>query len=677
MSVKKCTVKGCERGDIVALQRQIQVISLPKSKNPHQPSHTETIMFHYFCQAHFDRNELRKKNVRLLPATALTSDNDPNSTVGTEATQSRLNELLLNSMDGNPAYSNRKRKAGDSENHVNQVKPARLINNGKLHTLNGALTAKDITNNKVRKINSENCEPSTTTAEDNDCIITEEPSPTVIDLSDDDADESNKMIELILCDETELECTDTTKEYLVEISNDCEDQDDVEPLDISFVSFNDLPSESIDFIDMENEDIVECEDDETKQSSDSTPTAQKRCGNVWSADDKSIDLTDEPTVDEEETNVDIEGFRSAVIREIRRRLNKRFPGVIQTVSWNETSQQFEVSLSKTAKFKADDGFQNFLREVVNQAIQCNDRASKAKAAARTGKRKANGQVNKNVILNKEYSGKSQQEILKHSQNSTSANTPPSTSVTDRSTKTYNLDQIMKKTESYLGLRAETLRQIENLLPERLRHRSMLILLLRKLKLNEPFFMLSDVLCLDNEHCVRIFNEFLPLLSRTLKGLIQWPTNRREPLAIVDVLEIEVEKPKSLVKQNLTFCSRRQRHITKFFICVTPTGYITYISPPFQIIRANTFMVGLRTIPLCSSVLANPDLLASVTLSKKSRITSLGDFNHHQTERKIFQRVCDRLRRFALISGVSHLKNEILLHHALSVVACLCNLELEQ
>ncbi|KAG4069852.1 hypothetical protein HA402_009559 [Bradysia odoriphaga] len=668
MSLKKCTVKGCERGDIVALQRQIQVISLPKSKNPHQPSHTETIMFNYFCQAHFDRNELRKKNVRLLPATALTSDNDPNSAVGTGANQLRLNELLLNSMDGNPAYSNRKRKAGDSENSVNQVKPARLINNGKVF-------GRPI----LKAVN-----PQRLTAEDNDCIITEEPLPTVIDLSDDDGDESNKMIELIMCDETEPECTDTTKEYLVEISNECEDQDDVEPLDISFVSFNELPSESVDFIDMENEDIVECEDDETKQSSDSTTTAEKRCENVGSADDKSIDLTDEPTVDavdEEETNVDIEGFRSAVIREIRRRLDKKFPGVIQTVSWNESSQQFEVSLSKSVGFTADDGFQNFLREVVNQAIQCNDRASKARAAARSGKRKANGQVNKNVILNKEYTGKCQQEVLKHSQkngntNSTTANTSSSTSVT-QSTRTYNLNQIMKKSETYLGLRAETLRQIEKLLPDSLRHRSMLILLLRKLKLNESFFMLSDVLCLDNEDCVRIFNEFLPLLSRTLKGLIQWPTNRREPLAVVDILEIEVEKPKYSVKQNLTFCSRRQRYITKFFICVTSTGYITYISPPFQAIRANTFMVGLRTIPHCSSVLANPDLLASVTLRKRSRITSLDDFDHHQTERKIFQRVCDRLRRFALISGVSQLKNEMLLHHALSVVACLCNLELEQ
>lgn len=579
---------------------------------------------------------------------------------------------MLNNVDGNQVLNmNRKRKNSDSENIVNQSKPARLINNGKSCTLNEAIKSKgtaktNVLNNQFHKFDSKDKQIESA-AEDNDCIITEEPE-TVIDLSDDDADESNKMIELIMCDETEPEPTDpTAKEYFVEIANECDDPDEVEPLDINFVSLNDQTNDSVDLIDME--------DDETQQSSNSASATEKRC-------EKAIDLTNEPTVDEEETNVDIEGFRLSVIREIRRRLDKRFPGVVQRVSWNETSQQFEVSLSKETRFKVDDNFQSFLREVVNQAIQCNnDRVSKARAAARCSRKRVYAQANKNLILNKEYAGKPRQIASKHSESNriaslSVANTSVVASGIQITTK-YNVKQILRKSESYLGLRAETFRQIENLLSDRLRNRYMLVLILRKIKLNESFAILSDGLCLGNEDDgVNIFNKSLPLLSHSLKGLIQWPTNRREPLAIVDILHIEIDKPESTIKQNLTYCSHRQRYITSFIICITSTGYITHISTPLQAIRASSFMTCLRTIPHCSAVLANPMLVESVSLSKRSRISSLYDFDH-QAERKVFQRVCDHLRRFRLISGISHLKNEMLLHHALSVAACLCNLELQQ
>lgn len=60
MNLQSCSVRNCSRTDIVAMQKQIQMISIspPRTNNSNesndQTSHTEKIVFQYFCKIHFD-----------------------------------------------------------------------------------------------------------------------------------------------------------------------------------------------------------------------------------------------------------------------------------------------------------------------------------------------------------------------------------------------------------------------------------------------------------------------------------------------------------------------------------------------------------------------------------------------------------------------------------------------
>lgn len=579
----------------------------------------------------------------------------------------------------NPSvYSNRKRKANNSRNRIKQIK---VKNDGQSYTLNEAANSKDNTKvnvsfHKFKKFDSEEYEDSEPTfiepiqsnckqsAEDDDCIITNEPSTPIIDLSVDVGPEcqegSNKMIELIWCEDVEPEPSDM-KEYVIELSNELEDQEIQQPLNINFTTFRapeDDASQSIDLTNEQNNEIVDCEGERML----------------------TIDLTSEQ-ISEEETNVDVVNSSTEVIEQITQKMNSRFPGAVQSISWNVATKQFEVSISKKNGFKMNNAFHQYLREVVNH-----------QPSKLTNNEASSGPVTGNVILNKDYAQK-QQEMKKcletylvntlNRSTSPSPDTllqlPESSQLTSKIqiVSNYNASQILKKSESYLGVTVETFQRIENLLEDRFKNRSVLILLLRKIKLNEPFPILSDVLCPNQEDCIKIYKEFLIEVSRTLEGFHRWPSNCRDSLAIVDIFEIEIKKPNSFIKQSVSFCSQSQRYVVKFIICCTSTGYIFHVSMPFHSIQKKILLSSFASIPKSSSVVVNPNLLhLGQKIISSARIASLFDCNHF-AERNLIQRVFDRLRRFSLINSSSDLKNVNLLKHTVSVVASLCNLEEER
>lgn len=636
-----------------------------------------------------------------MPATALISG-ESRPIIGRVTTGSP-NALSNRETSTSPLAhnSNRKRKTTDSEIQSKQIK---ITFEEKSCALNGSKDTDDTEEYEVLEVDDTE---STTVTDDNDCIITDAPSTdAIIDLSDDDNSDggegSNRMIELIMCNEMDPESSEAAGEYVIEISNDLDDLDTPQPLRVDFLTPKDKTDETVrcqgddrgrmvleknvereqpsrSIQEEQSKSVQNKNDDLPSSRIDNTGTVEIAGTNTIRDSVSTIDLT------EDEINVDIEAFRAAVIKEIKRKLSTIYPAIVQSVSWNHKSNQFEVSLSKRSGFKADDTFHQHLREVVNQAIQGKKSFDlKTKYATRHAKRKpSNGQTTENVILNKEYALKRQLELLKHSDpvevvdSSTGWDVikPVDSNVSlprkQQLVISYSaINQMMQKCDHYLGVSKETFWWFQNLLGG-VRIRSVLILLLRKLKLNESFISLSDTLC-ENFECEDIYVQFLSQASCRLNKFIHWPTLDRKTLAIMNVFEIEIPKPATLMKQLMSYCNSKQRYLVKFIICCTLAGYITHISPPFHSIQHKTVTQCLEKIPEGCTAVMHPNLLKFAPFKNIKRMNSLYDCT---AERNSSERVFDRLRRFSVFNNVSDWKDVRRLEHALLVIACLCNVEL--
>lgn len=617
-------------------------------------------------------------------------------------------------------YSNRKRKP---DNLPSQAKQIKRIDNGIAYTLNEATnssqdnTTVEISFNEFSEFNSEDEDGEPTiiasketelkdSAEDNDCIIVnEQKSAPIIDLSDEDEDPesqdgSGKMIELILCNDIDPEPSEMAEEFEIEIINQMDNQEVQQPLRINFTTIGDAEANSnlsIDLTDAPGDENVNCEsnrDSEANSSSSTDLTIAPSDDNVncdarrmmseTETETDTVDLTDEPQPLKE---INSDEPITIVTERIKRKLDSWYPGIVQSIVWNDTTKQFEVSIGKNNRFNNSIAFHQYLLEVVNQEL-------KRKKSLRKHSEPSNlngDQATEKTISNKVYALKEQdtakcsETVTKAPTNSLNGNSSSRSnigSIAQLACKTQNqiisnymATRILKKSESYLGISTETFQRIEILLSCRSKIRPLLILLFRKIKLNETFSILSDMLCPNNDDCINTFNEFLIEVSRTLNCLLRWPTNGRESLAIVDLFEIEIEKPNSIVDQTLSFCPRRQRYYVKFIISCTSTGYFTYVSAPFYSNQNSTFTKCLASIPKSYTIVAHPDLFDK-KMDCYSRIVSLFDVNR-QAERNVIQRLFKRLRAFSLINDVSDVHFVDLLQHTVSLVACLCNLEGEE
>lgn len=581
-----------------------------------------------------------------------------------------------------PVYSNRKRKRISNS----QTKCSKSNVEGQSYTLNEDDNSKDNTIainlplEKFKKFDSEEYEDGEPTfidtgdstengimqsVEENDCIITNESSATVIDLLDDETEgcEEENMIEVIMCNDIEPDSSETTLELRVDFDVDNDE---------------DAANHSIDLTTEKNIDKVDAT---------ALPT---------------IDLTND-LLSDEDTSDNVDGGSNVIIEKIKRDLCSKYPGTVKSISRNKENNELEIHICKNSSFKSMNEFNEYLLEVATLIRDTQFIFDHPVKSANTTQQKSS-RTNQNislhkrpqtssqpvVVLNKNYN-EMQQSVLNNrraspethkndhdirlDENSTSDNlkAPNKTQIVSD----YNASQILKKSVSYLGVTTETFQKIEGLLKGRLKNKFVLILLLRKIKLNEPFAILSDVLCPNKEDWIKIYEEFLPVLSRTLQGFLQWPMNCRESVAIVDIFEIEIEKPKSTIEQTISFCNQRQRYLVKFLICCTPSGYIAHVSVPFYSIHTNIFKECLDSIPkTCSTVVMNPTLSDfSKKFIRKSTIITTLDCSH-DANRKCIQLIFERMRCFSVMNEILDRKNLKLLQHTCQVVACLCNLEEE-
>lgn len=123
----------------------------------------------------------------------------------------------------------------------------------------------------------------------------------------------------------------------------------------------------------------------------------------------------------------------------------------------------------------------------------------------------------------------------------------------------------------------------------------ILLILKKIRLNNSFVELADDFGISTSQASKIFSKYVPAIAQYLRSFIFWPKPetiiKNLPIAfraryskvqsIIDALEIEIEKPSDPVKQSLSWSEYKQCNTIKYLISATPDGIINYISPGFS------------------------------------------------------------------------------------------------
>lgn len=122
----------------------------------------------------------------------------------------------------------------------------------------------------------------------------------------------------------------------------------------------------------------------------------------------------------------------------------------------------------------------------------------------------------------------------------------------------------------------------------------LMIVLRKIRLDETFEILSDVFGLSFQRISQVFNARVPSIAAELEELVFWP-NRSDiqkfmPVAflhkysniesIIDCFEIQIQKPHNPIWQSVTYSSYKSCNTIKYLISCTPCGQINFISKGF-------------------------------------------------------------------------------------------------
>lgn len=503
---------------------------------------------------------------------------------------------------------------------------------------------------------NENIEASQST-DDSDCFITNEPSVTVIDLSDDETpEESNNMVELIPCNDVEPEvepepdAMEVTEEFLVDLlKKELEHQ---QSLHVNVCIAKNDANPVIDVV------TEETSGNANTEITDSVP---------------QIDSIDEPTFNEEDLSIE----------EIVREINSKHPGSLQSITRDEQNGQLAIEICKNSSFQSEEEYTQLLDKVaklikgtiIRPASTQEEQVNNLEELQYT--RHSPENLN-NEGLPEPQSGLNNGHHGIRLDNGSSSNADISQTHTLQLNNTeaitnWNESQILNKSELYLGVTLQLFQRIENLLQGRFNDRSVLILLLRKIKLNESFSTLSDVLFPNTNECTDIYNNCLPELSRTLQGFLQWPKNCRQTIAIVDIFEMQIKKPDSVIEQNLSFCKERQQYLVKFLICCTPSRYITHVSMPFYSIHTNVIKTCLLSIPEnCSTIVLNSNFLDYG--SELVRFERVSPLNTNHAAKNCISLVFNSMRQFTLINETLNWKNFKLLRPAVSVIASLCNLK---
>lgn len=150
---------------------------------------------------------------------------------------------------------------------------------------------------------------------------------------------------------------------------------------------------------------------------------------------------------------------------------------------------------------------------------------------------------------------------------------------------------------YLGL-PDSSYYIIDLISSKIQYKSkfldgndVVLIVLRKIRLNESFSVLGDCFGISKSHCAKLFSKYTGMISDLLKELIVWPEkeaiHRHLPVpfqaryynvqSIIDCFEIEIEKPSKAVYQALTWSDYKKCNTLKYLVSATPDGLVNFVS----------------------------------------------------------------------------------------------------
>lgn len=119
----------------------------------------------------------------------------------------------------------------------------------------------------------------------------------------------------------------------------------------------------------------------------------------------------------------------------------------------------------------------------------------------------------------------------------------------------------------------------------------ILIVLKKIRLNDAFAILALDFGMSISNVSRIFSKALPVLSGIMRQLILWPENEKirvhlpipfrarykKVVSIIDCLEIQIEKPSNPIHQALTWSQYKGCNTLKYLISCTPDGLVNFIS----------------------------------------------------------------------------------------------------
>jgi DDE superfamily endonuclease len=119
----------------------------------------------------------------------------------------------------------------------------------------------------------------------------------------------------------------------------------------------------------------------------------------------------------------------------------------------------------------------------------------------------------------------------------------------------------------------------------------ILIVLRKLKLDEPIQVIGDLFEISESQCAKIFIQTLLVLYKYFKPTIIWPDaeaiKKNLPInfrrrysnvqSIIDCFEVKIQKPSEAVSQAQSWSEYKSGNTVKFLISCTPCGMINFIS----------------------------------------------------------------------------------------------------
>lgn len=237
----------------------------------------------------------------------------------------------------------------------------------------------------------------------------------------------------------------------------------------------------------------------------------------------------------------------------------------------------------------------------------------------------------------------------------------------KSHRNHTRETMMRYPRTYMGLDLDWADGLIQLLSYKIKRaencslnsKDMVMIVLRKLKLDESFEVIGHAFGVSKQYVSQIFKKYLPFISDHLYELVVWPkkestTNAlpvsfrksfRDIESIIDCFEIEIEVPSSAFFQALTWSSYKHCNTIKYLVSITPNGIINFISLGYG---------GRISDELITTQSGYLDVLKS-----RAPVTVMADRGFKRIEKHLLEIDCKLVRPPSVDANVKQTQEQIL------------------